>query len=123
MDQINEYYYEKSFRNSRATLPEKHYSERCHYKTIYDCDITDTVNGIKLTGITVLLRICKCGSFASKKKLARRTKRFRLYEIEDGVEVHFSENCKYVQHTLLHGAYELRKYEYCGQFSPNYRYY
>ena len=117
---INDYYYEEHFRESRNTTPETHYDRRCRYIRRENCEVYDDEEDVTIYDVLILIRLCLCGSYTNKARFTKYRMQFELSEIEDGHEVHFHTECRYSQKrgtswTLYYK--ELTKHEYCSTLS------
>lgn len=118
---INEYYYEEHFINSRFDASETHYDRRCKYIRKESCEVYDVERNEVIYDVLILIRLCKCGHFKNKAHRIKYKWRFKLFEIEDGLEAHFHTDCRYSHkkgRRISFYSKELTKLEYCPILEP-----
>jgi hypothetical protein len=88
------------------------YSE--HHIASYGCEYKESPGDWYITGtrfhVRNLIRVCYCGRYENRKKMLER-KSIKIYEYDDGVELHVEEDCKYNPKRI---PVELQRYESTG---------
>lgn len=122
MSTINEIFYDEPYARCRKTYKrEKHCDTRCQYYAVYNWLIPGTYVTAKL-----IIRICFCGVQNDRREYIKRIKQdngdIDDDEIGDGVEIHFSDDCKFkIPHEFDDDGYlHFRKVCYCYSASRSY---